>query len=97
MLDRLLQEDDVDYENIKNREPVKDQVAYTNIEGKETKKHVKTKSKVEKGVVTTTTIEEYSYPNGEKDITKTCLKNGVKQTVTYHLKKGEEVPKELEY
>jgi len=88
MLDRLM-EDDVDYASVKEGETYKENTVFTKENGLETRKNVKSKIRVENGVPHETKIEEYIFPNGEKDIVRTYIVNGNIEKETYHLKKGE--------
>lgn len=86
---------DEDEENAKEGETIKTSSYWTNKNGQETGKTVTTKKTVKDGKANQQTTEEYTFPNGEKNIVKTTKVDGKIETKKYSLKKGEEVPKEL--
>lgn len=88
-------DDDFDFEQFQNGETVKESKVYTNHNGQETTKNVKTKIKINNGVREETKIEEYMFPNGERDIVKSVTSNGKTDSKTYHLAKNQQVPLEL--
>lgn len=94
MLDRLMEEE-FDWSEISSGETFKESTAYTRDNGIETRKNIKSRVVIENGVPVETKIEEYIYPNGERDIVKTISAKGKIEKINYHLKKGEEMPKEL--
>lgn len=93
-LDRLM-DDDFDFSAIADGETFKESTVYTRENGLETRKNVKTRVRVKKGETEETKLEEYLFPNGERDVVRTVTTRGGVDRKTYHLKQGEELPKEL--
>lgn len=58
-------------QNAKDGQTIKTSSVYTNKNGVESKKNVTTKKTIKNGKATEETTEEYVFPNGEKEITKT--------------------------
>jgi len=82
--------------NMTNGETVKTSSVYTNKNGVESKKSVTTKKKIVDGKANEETVEEYDFPNGEKNVTKTIKSaDGKIDSHKWTLKKGEGMPKEL--
>jgi hypothetical protein len=96
MLDRLMDEE-LDFEQLSSGETFRENSVYTRDNGIETRKNVRTRISIQNGIPTETKIEEYIYPNGDRDVTKTVVVNGKAEKNSYHLKKGEETPKELTF
>lgn len=61
------------------------------------KKTLKTKKKIENGKVTEEKIEDYKFPNGNREITRTVNQDGRIQTHKYSLGPGQELPREIAY
>lgn len=94
-LDKLM-DDEIHWPTNENTETRRVHEIYSNKNGVESKKIVKENKKVIDGKVHHEIEEEYQLPNGEKEVRKT-LKEGEKvEKRVYHLKRGEEVPKEIE-
>jgi len=94
MLDEA-DEKDLSLKGVKDGETVKTSSVWTNKNGQESKKTVTTKKTLKNGRYHCETTEDYLLPNGEHTITKSINNDGKTDTKTYHLKKGEQVPKEL--
>jgi hypothetical protein len=56
---------------------------------------VTSKKVFENGKATEEKLEEYCFPNGERNVKKITTVDGKTETKEYRLKKGEELPKEL--
>lgn len=94
-LDNLMLDEGFE-QNAKDGQTVKTSSVYTNKNGVESKKNVTTKKTIKNGKATEETTEEYVFPNGEKEITKTIKgEDGKVESKQYKLKAGEEPPKEL--
>ena len=92
-LDRMLNEGNEDWSNVKDGESYKTSTYYTNKNGVESKKSVSTKTKIQDGVPVSETTEEYQFPDGNKEVRK--IKDDGRGNVTskvYNLKKGEALP-----
>jgi curved DNA-binding protein CbpA len=88
--------DENDEKNIKDGETIKTSSVFTSNNGVQSKKTVTTKKKIKDGKVEGVTTEEYEFPNGDKNITKTITGgDGKIESHKYTLKKGENLPKEL--
>jgi DnaJ-class molecular chaperone len=82
--------------SITNGETVKTSSVYSCKDGVESKKAVTTKKKIVDGKVNEETTEEYTFPNGEKNVVKTIKgPDGKVDSHKWSLKKGEDMPKEL--
>ena len=80
---------------MKEGETVKTSSVWTNKDGQKSGKTVTTKKTVHDGKAKEETMEEYTFPNGEKKVTKTINDQGKIESHEWKLKKGEELPKEL--
>lgn len=69
---------------------------YSNKNGVESRKIVKENKKVVDGKIHHEIEQEYQLPNGEKEIRKTLKQGDKEEKKVYHLKRGEDVPKEIE-
>lgn len=69
---------------------------YTNKNGVESRKIVKENKKVVDGKIYHEVEEEYQLPNGEKEIRKTIKQGDKVEKKVYHLRRGEDAPKEIE-
>jgi hypothetical protein len=74
MLDRMMEEE-IDWSEIKSGETFKENSVFTRDNGVETRKNIRTRIAIQNGVPTETKIEEYIYPNGERDFIKTVTIN----------------------
>ena len=82
-------------ENIKEGQTIKTSSVWSSKNGQESGKNVKTRKVFKDGKATEETTEEYTFPSGERKIVKTIKDGDHVTTNEYHLKKGEELPKEL--
>jgi len=74
---------------------IKTSSVWSSRNGQESGKNVKTRKVFKDGKATEETTEEYTFPSGERKIVKTIKDGDNVTTNEYHLKKGEELPKEL--
>jgi hypothetical protein len=69
-------EDEIDFSEIKSGETFKENSVYTRDKDVETRKNTRSRVFIDNGAPSETKIEEYIYPNGERDVIKTVTGGG---------------------
>ena len=80
--------DESNWDSIKDGECVKQSTVYRKDDKGQSKKTVRTNKVIDNGKVKETKTEEYTYPNGTKQITQTVNEDGKLNSRTWNLNKG---------